>query len=334
MLMALDNHGILIHISQAVIKNQYYCPDCHQELVIRHREDGRNFFAHSDREPKQSGETSEHLTGKQQIYEWARRRGWNPQLEVSLPRIDQRADVMLSINGQRVAIEFQCSPLTLRQIRERNLGYASEGILVKWLLGHRYQRKLGSQKIAQFTQFHRQLGLPFWNVTQNTLNYKCNYYQYSFGTASRSRAEIIRHQTLRLHRMRNLSRELMNMAYQNGHIASCCPLFTHDLKKRWPVMCRPILEWRIQTLIALERLPLGTFMTNSTWQTWLFQQADWLMFPCLSGQWVTDLRQQTINDWHQTLINNGIIQQLMSGIRYSKPPRWFSNIDQKLIMIK
>lgn len=334
MLMALDKQGILIHVHQAVINDQYYCPDCHQELVIRHRKGGDIFFAHYDPNHEQSGESVEHLTGKQQIYEWASSHGWNPRLEVYLPTIDQRADVLLIINGQRVAIEFQCSPLTIEQIQERNEGYATEKITVKWLLGQRYQRKLRPQKIAQFTQFHNQFGLPFWDVAQNKLKYKYDYQQCSFGVTNSSRTGTIRYQTMRLQRVRNQLRKLFDFAYQNGHIASCCPLFVHDLMKRWPVMRQPVLEWRIHTLVALEQLPVGTSMTNSAWQSWLAHQADWLSFPCLSHDLVNYLRQQVINDWQQALLNAGVIQELTNGVRYCRVPRWFSNIDQKLMKIK
>lgn len=335
MLIAIDENGNLTHVQDAIKAKRYYCPDCHQQLVIHHRNGKSNNFAHYNSSRHRTGESKEHLLGKHQIYEWAQHHGWAPALEVYLPAIDQRADVMLQVGNQPVAIEFQCSPLTLNQIQERNWGYAKAGIKVKWFLGQRYLRRLHSPKVAQFTQFHNQLEIPFWDTRRNRLIYRRNYSQCSFRVSrSPNKKVLIYHQTMRLQRERKQFHSLFNVAYQNGHIASCCPLFTHDLISRWPVMHEPIIVWRIRTLLALEQLPLGLVMTNKEWFHWLGRQAIWLSFPCLTPGQRNNLQQEVLRDWLYTLLRAEIIHQSSGQLCYWHKPSWFSNLDQKLMVIK
>ncbi len=81
------------------------------------------------------GRLPKHLLGKQQIYEWAAQRGWQSQLEPYLKKIAQRPDILVQIHGQPLALEFQCSPLSVQRLQERNDGYHSQVIGVYWLLG-------------------------------------------------------------------------------------------------------------------------------------------------------------------------------------------------------
>ena len=116
------------------------------------------------------GETALHQRGKQQLAAWAHSRGWQPRLEVYLPAIQQRADLLVTIRGRQVALEFQCSGLSCQRLAARNAGYRQLGIHPVWLLGPAYRRSLRAAKRAQFTQLRG--GRPvllYWQVETGRL---------------------------------------------------------------------------------------------------------------------------------------------------------------------
>lgn len=78
MKVAIDKNGNLAYINQASTNQSFFCPECHQPLIVKTSKKGRKYFAHYSRKVNHQGETSEHLTGKSQIYEWAKQNGWHP----------------------------------------------------------------------------------------------------------------------------------------------------------------------------------------------------------------------------------------------------------------
>lgn len=117
-----------------------------------------------------------HLLGKEQIYKWAQQCGWQPQLEPYLKEIAQRPDILVRIHGQPMALEFQCSPLSVQRLQERNDGYHSLGIGGYWLLGPTYCRHLRQGVISQFTQMNDgQSHLAFWRLDSQQIEIRRDY---------------------------------------------------------------------------------------------------------------------------------------------------------------
>lgn len=335
MQFALNQHKQLVNISQVTTSSDYYCVDCHCPLKVKTSKTGRRFFAHLG-QGKHHGQTSEHLLGKQQICQWAAENGWNPQLEYYLPAINQRADIFLSYGNHPVAVEFQCSPLTLPSIQLRNRGYKSLGIHVRWLLGSSYGRRLSPSKIAQFTQYwHGNLVIPFWDIECCKIRYQ-RFYRTSFSQFRGDPAHLIRTQMLFLHRRKfqNYHIDLLRKrAYRQSHILSCCPLYAHDLIPTWPLFEGAELEWRVAVLLYLETLPIGTKFHVVKWQQLLSQQARWLDLPCLTPVQINRLHLAKINYYTTQLIQAGIVQKHSQIMTYAKAPHWFQSVDQKLLAI-
>lgn len=231
MQFALNQYKQLVNISHVIPSNKYYCVDCHCPLKVKTSKKGLKFFAHSGNS-KHCGQTSEHLLGKQQIFQWAEKNGWHPRLEYYLPAINQRANIFLSYANRPIAVEFQCSPLTLQSIKQRNQGYHTMWIPVRWLLGSSYERRLSPPKIAQFTQYwHGQLVIPFWDTDCCKIHYQ-RFYRTSFSQFRGDPTHLIRKQILFLHRRKFQNHEitlLKEQAYRHYHILSCCPLYAHDI---------------------------------------------------------------------------------------------------------
>lgn len=133
-------------------KQQYFCPGCGADLVLKAGEVKIPHFAHrslADCDASSEPETPLHLHGKLQLQAFFSRLNHSTELEKYLPAIKQRADLFISRN---LAIEFQCSPISPSEIRSRTEGYRSLAIEPLWILGTRLPHKEGIQliRIKQF----------------------------------------------------------------------------------------------------------------------------------------------------------------------------------------
>ncbi|WP_445013744.1 competence protein CoiA [Ureibacillus sinduriensis] len=75
-----------------------------------------------------------HLKGKEQLYSLFKALEMEPELEPYLPNVKQRPDILLKGNTtQRIAVEFQCSPISAEKLINRNNGYKREDIQPIWI---------------------------------------------------------------------------------------------------------------------------------------------------------------------------------------------------------
>ncbi|WP_267202568.1 competence protein CoiA [Limosilactobacillus kribbianus] len=338
MLVAQGENGLIL-AADALVKKTYYCPACREPVILRRGRCKIAHFAHHSGSHCRlgEGETPEHLLGKTQLQAWAQQRGYRPRLEVYLPAIAQRPDLLLMVGKQQVALEFQCSPLSLRRLRERNAGYHQLGISVRWLLGAPYRRKLHREKVAQFTQL---VGggpaLLFWNTAAGRLEMNRRFAQCSLiGSQHHCREEIVRHQMNRL----------LRLQYQHPsplvQLVACrpplrplvtCPLVCHDLTPSWPLLTMPPILWRIAVVKALMRLPPFYFWTSSGWYEWLQQVAppDWLAYGCLDAR---QFHRQFLRDFTRELVAGGILAVTGEGWVLLARPIWFTSPAEKLATI-
>lgn len=174
MIVAKKN-GRFVYANASLQRDKYECPICHEPVYLKKGKINAIHFAHYGNSlcVNSEGETAEHIRGKMQLFDWADTKGYKPKLETYIPAIRQRPDIMLAVNGAKVAIEFQCSPLSLERIVERNAGYRQQNIQVWWILGSPYLKKsLSRKKIAQFTlYYHGQVHLLYWNVYDEEFNH-------------------------------------------------------------------------------------------------------------------------------------------------------------------
>lgn len=304
------------------------CPGCQQEVIFRHGRKNVAHFAHrhADLCGFSEGETAEHLRGKKQLYRLTKQKGWRPRLEVYLPQIAQRPDILLEVAGKRMALEFQCSPLSLQRLRERNEGYRQEGITVWWLLGSPYQRKLGKQKICQFTQLiNGQPFLLFWNVKRRRLERKmfaaCSYSKNQF-----NKRQILSQQIQQLTRQPFCHpsvtvKKLAVTVAQNHYRLVQCPFVCHDLVPTWPALAQPVILWRIQVVVRLADYSLFTCWTPREWVK--------LLLECGDGQWLTGgcvhtsfFQQQLIAQFTADLLTAGILAKSLQQFILVQRPQW------------
>ena len=319
----------------------YWCPDCGQKVHLCQGTDHRPYFAHYAKSRCDANETAIHQLGKQQIGRWLNQQGWPSYSEVYLPTIKQRPDILTRINDQWAAIEFQCSPLGLTRLIERNQGYERLGIAYRWFLGPTYAHRLQPGKAAQFLQWHhQQLILPFWNLKRQQPDYqKRRLFGPKSGKSRQDVWQILIWQTQQLQRQIRLATprlcELANQTYLMGHGAiSTCLLVAHDTHFQWSLMNETPLEWRISVILRLEQCPAHQCWNWPAWYDFLNHTANWLPLPCLSDVQVTQVRHRILACYTQELNLAGVIRYHQQVVELIQPPRWFSSYERKLAYLE
>lgn len=138
MIIAQSKAGIKVNARIAERETDYYCCLCKERVILKRGRIKIPHFSHgynSNCSVHSEGETQEHLKGKSDLYDWLKNLGYHPELEVYIAEINQRADIFFTCKEQQYAIEYQCSPISEKDIIIRTQGYQSVGIKPVWIAG-------------------------------------------------------------------------------------------------------------------------------------------------------------------------------------------------------
>lgn len=178
MFYAVNINKQLIHISKANKNFKYLCPLCSMPVKIRDIKGKQLHFAHQmNNNHNNIAESKIHKEGKMLLAKWGEELGYKVSLEYYLKRTRQRIDVILEKNSKKIALEYQCSPISVNKLKERSLNYHKLGIKDFWFIGSRYKiNKRISQMNAKFFRFHPNLG--FYLIYLNPIDQRLEiYYQ-------------------------------------------------------------------------------------------------------------------------------------------------------------
>lgn len=181
MLIALQNNATLIEASRSLSKEEtYQCPSCKSPVHLKVGAVMRPHFAHYQNRACQvfsEGETAEHIQGKMHLKEWLESQDIEVELEAYLPELQQRPDLLVTYHGQKIAIEFQCSSLSIHKVTERTAGYLKNGYRVIWILGENftYKNQLTAFQKSCLTHLEENLVLFHYSVTKKRLEYRYNF---------------------------------------------------------------------------------------------------------------------------------------------------------------
>ncbi|GEK89224.1 competence protein CoiA [Alkalibacterium putridalgicola] len=140
MFTAVDKQHNLVTANEYTRESQCYCPGCREEVIFKKGEIYQAHFAHKNNSRCQmfsEGETAAHIEGKLLLYHWFKKEEITVELEAYLPVLNQRPDLLIQYNGVSVAVEYQCSPISIEKIRSRTAGYVQNNIKVIWILGEK-----------------------------------------------------------------------------------------------------------------------------------------------------------------------------------------------------
>ncbi|QOR67592.1 hypothetical protein IM538_05475 [Cytobacillus suaedae] len=147
MFVAKKNDGVFISLLDSRPKEDliqmrkefsFFCSACQHPVQMKLGEKRLPHFAHlkdSKCITQTENETPYHLEGKKQLYSWLRDLSGELELEPFIPAIKQRPDLLIKVNNEKFAIEFQCSQLSYEHLRKRTKAYKSINIYPLWILG-------------------------------------------------------------------------------------------------------------------------------------------------------------------------------------------------------
>ncbi|KRM02874.1 hypothetical protein LG045_06720 [Limosilactobacillus gastricus] len=323
MLIAFNSQGQLIHASQAKAKAKYYCSETFVPMEMRLSSKNQPYFAKINHQG--ASESQEHLLGKQQIYTWCQQQGWLTDLEVPVNSIQQRIDVLANVKQQKVAFEFQCSPISIQTLKKRTTYYWRAGYNVYWFLGSPY-RPISRKMQAKFTQWDQhQPVLYWWHVKQGKFSKQVMNLN-NFNNNDLINRELNRLKWQRRHKTHSA---LLNLAYLNHHQLWLCPAFLHNWGESWPLTSDHLLEWQLKVLLQLERLPLKSQWTPEQWFQWVEQQTNWLPMPCLRVKQQQILHQRLINRLTQRWSLAEVLKVTKQGIIFWQLPKWYGSEQEK-----
>ena len=154
----------------------WQCLSCQQSVILKNGAVMAPHFAHRAKTACASfseGESEEHLRGKALLAQWCQASNLEYELEAYLPRLKQRPDVLVA---GKIALEFQCSPLPLKQLLQRTETYLAHGYQVIWLLGARFFLKDKLSTLAQqILAYRRHYGFYFWELDSQQEELRCHY---------------------------------------------------------------------------------------------------------------------------------------------------------------
>ena len=142
MIIALNENNLLVNAKRIKKKERqaaYYCPSCKSKVILKKGQIRIPHFSHQSTVECQSfseGETEEHLLGKELLYKYFQENKIKVEMEWYLPELKQRPDLYLP--DQKIAVEFQCSPISYEKLKERSTGYQTMGIDVIWIVGKKF----------------------------------------------------------------------------------------------------------------------------------------------------------------------------------------------------
>ncbi|MFC2949917.1 competence protein CoiA [Virgibacillus sediminis] len=183
MLQAISEQGIAVNLAACSRKEidtwkrtgVFYCPSCSKPVIIKAGPKVIPHFAHqSVRNCPSSvgGEGMYHEKGKRLLYRWLHAQHLEVELEAYLPNIKQRPDLLLTINGRQIAMEYQCARISEKQIYSRNKGYIQKGIIPIWILGENRMKRKTAEHL-QIDHFSIHLAHKFSSDFPLTLFYFC-----------------------------------------------------------------------------------------------------------------------------------------------------------------
>lgn len=182
MLQAKSEDGQLVTLANLPKKKieyvrghqKFFCPICHERVIVKAGTEVIPHFAHqTDGECANSsqGESSYHMTGKLRLKKWLQSQHIHVELESYLKEINQRPDLLLKINETKIAIEFQCTRIPIKDIQTRTLHYKEIGIVPIWILGKNLFEKTANK--LHVSPFILQFVHQFNKKTPTTLFYFC-----------------------------------------------------------------------------------------------------------------------------------------------------------------
>ena len=324
----------LVKADVAVKTTVYVCPGCEGEVQLKQGTIKTPHFSHVTLRDCQSlaeGESRDHLLGKLQLADFFENIGGTVELEVWPPDIQQRPDLVVTFNNVKIAVEFQCAPITAQRVSERSRGFESLGMDVVWVLGPTYQQKKLQQ--ATWAKFARirgdSLQVAFWRPKNNRVEWQSWWRldcrnrvgQKDVGDPYR---QLLKLQQLATQRA-DISRRWQKRLYRLGRSLVGMPWICHRLNAMPGGGRATQWELSLAVLLALEKGP----QTIEQLQEVLIQQA-WFEFGATKQDDVVSLwLNQLLQEWQVA----DVITRQGDRVWLNRAPEWYPDYQHKFTVL-
>ncbi|SFC52698.1 competence protein CoiA family protein [Bacillus sp. UNCCL81] len=152
-----------------------FCPNCENNVVFKKGEKVRAHFAHYKSDcvvTNYESETYSHIKGKEILFNWLIKNFPTAEIEyeVYIAETRQIADIYVEhteaeLKGIRWAIEFQHSPLSSKEWKQRHELYQSAGIQDFWILDKAKYMKFSTAKGIENARLRKDLETEIFKET-------------------------------------------------------------------------------------------------------------------------------------------------------------------------
>jgi len=161
-LYALNDKKSLLHASQAINRQNYFCTECEGIVRLRGGIHRRKHFYHLSPalHCRQNGKSLIHLAVQHYFLDsipYA-----DCFLEKRFPSINRIADVVWE--SKRLIFEIQCSPITAEEVQCRNRDYLSQGYQAVWIL---HEKSFNRPLYSAAEKYLRQHPHFYTNINEN-----------------------------------------------------------------------------------------------------------------------------------------------------------------------
>lgn len=341
MFIARDQQGRYVSADIAIAAGEFYCPGCLAPVALRHGEIKQPYFAHRAGAPCHTfadNETPQHLAGKLQLATYCQKFG-QVTLEAGIPAINQRPDILITRAHQRIAIEYQCSPISQQRLDERNAGYRQQHITVIWILGATYyQAKMAQRTIIKFLadrclrfylpdtqKFYHRAHFEKTDFSRVTYSERVSTQLLTVVPKSRTRRVDLRQQIYKLQQLvaqKRVDQRLVTYLYLKKHLLLHAPHWIH-LGQTFGLTISN-WQWRLQGLLLLEKVGVGH----------VFHQEMMIakLQPYVLGR--RDFQQEQVMALLQEMVKQHFIVQREAYFLVTKLPVWYGSLSQKLGQVR
>ncbi|MCH5463151.1 hypothetical protein HC026_08695 [Lactobacillus sp. LC28-10] len=321
MLTAQNERNNRICANDAHRQATYFCPSCREQVILKRGTRMVAHFAHranSRCRPFSESETQAHLTGKWQLADYF---GTDRiELEPYIQSLAQRPDLLMTRADRKLAIEYQCSPISVTKLQQRNQGYSGYGLEVIWILGADYLRKTASVRHAEkWLQYSEKLGwyIIFWETQQQCLiiwhhltidgmGLLQGWAKTSHGTQYAKRAplavKLIQKQLQRqiqmgLYYKTPKWRKWQQFCYEHQALLQDIPALCYEFTDSEPLICECPIIWATLMTILLHQRHIGSLISQLDLEKWAAK----ISIHFEGAQLLQCTTQQVVDSWGRQL---------------------------------
>lgn len=305
MLVAMTKNETFIYANEVsqngLDKERYYCPKCHQSVILKKSTKGKIFFSHqtkceSDVPRVKPLESNQHLRGKEiLISELSQIDGSYVNTELFFPDLNQYADVYieeLESKSKRVIYEFQRSVIPAHELYMRHYNYQRKVDEVHWLLDYQStkSKKLNQRWLQTMLSYSQALGFHL-----KSLDLKTTTIVVKFNLPLIYQSEWIQYEEVRLS-IKDFHLDLINNTSSQSQNITTQEKTSKAKQSSYRIRSimnnesyREDIYLLYQEGVILNNLP--TWIFNENWQILISKTPTWLVI-CWS---IALLKQMAVN---------------------------------------